>query len=183
MRRRRLANWLNSALDNGARPGSASLPMAASVVGLLLILAACSPSNASQSPPAPAATQSSTVEAAPPPPRLPVTSPAPGSLPTPDARAGAGQGSPANAAAQAAAVDAAVRDAAGRLSLASGAGDLRVQQVEAREWPDSALGCPKPGVMYAQVVTPGFLVIINGAGRELEYHADSRGRIILCSEV
>jgi hypothetical protein len=80
-------------------------------------------------------------------------------------------------------VDAAVRDAAARLSLASGAGDLRVQQVEPREWPDSALGCPRQGVMYSQIVTPGFLVIINGAGRELEYHADSRGRIILCSEV
>jgi hypothetical protein len=80
-------------------------------------------------------------------------------------------------------VEAAMRDAAGRLSLASGAGDLRVQQVVAREWPDSALGCPQQGVMYSQIVTPGFLVIINGAGRELEYHTDARGRIVLCSEV
>jgi hypothetical protein len=34
--------------------------------------------------------------------------------------------------------------------------------------------------MYAQVVTPGFVVVVSGAGKELEYHADSRGRVVLC---
>jgi hypothetical protein len=73
-----------------------------------------------------------------------------------------------------------MRDAAGRLSLAIGAGDLHVQQVEAHEWSDTSLGCPLPGVMYAQVLTPGFLVVVSAAGKELEYHADSRGRVVLC---
>ena len=82
-----------------------------------------------------------------------------------------------------AAVDAALRDAAGRLSLATGAGDIHVQQVEARQWPDSSLGCPRQGVMYSQIVTPGYLVVISAAGKQLEYHADSRGRIVFCQEL
>lgn len=35
---------------------------------------------------------------------------------------------------------------------------LRVQQVQALDWPDSSLGCPQPGMMYLQVITPGFKV-------------------------
>jgi hypothetical protein len=82
-----------------------------------------------------------------------------------------------------AAVDAAMHDAAGRLSLAIGAGDIHVQRVESRQWPDSSLGCPREGVMYSQIVTPGYLIVINAAGKQLEYHADSRGRIIFCQEI
>ncbi|HLZ29728.1 MAG TPA: hypothetical protein VKV73_20605 [Chloroflexota bacterium] len=82
-----------------------------------------------------------------------------------------------------AAVDAALSDAAGRLSLATGAGDMHVQQVEARTWPDASLGCPSQGVMYSQIVTPGYLVVISAAGKQLEYHADSRGRIVFCQEL
>jgi hypothetical protein len=97
----------------------------------------------------------------------PVVSPSPESSSNPEAQS---------------AVDAAMRDAAGRLSLAIGAGDIRVQQVTAREWPDSSLGCPRQGEMYSQIVTPGYLVMISAAGKQLEYHADSRGRIVLCQE-
>jgi hypothetical protein len=79
-------------------------------------------------------------------------------------------------------VDAALRDAADRLGMGIGSGDLRVQQIEAREWPDSSLGCPRQGVMYSQIVTPGYLVVISAPGKLLEYHADSRGRIVFCQE-
>jgi hypothetical protein len=142
-------------------------------IALALALVACSQAGGGQSPtPTVVSPLPATIPPVPALSPLPVASPQPGS-----------SGSAPNADGQSAAVDAAVRDAAGRLSLASGAGDLRVQQVEAREWPDSSLGCPRQGMMYSQVVTPGFLVIVNGAGKELEYHADSRGRIILCSEL
>lgn len=97
----------------------------------------------------------------------PVVSPSPESSSNPEAQS---------------AVDAAMRDAAGRLSLAIGAGDIRVQQVTPREWPDSSLGCPRQGEMYSQIVTPGYLVMISAAGKQLEYHADSRGHIVLCQE-
>ena len=78
------------------------------------------------------------------------------------------------------AVAAAMQDAAAHLGVA--ASDLSVQQVEEREWGDSSLGCPQPGLLYSQVVTPGFLVVINSRGKQLEYHSDTRGRVVLCRE-
>jgi hypothetical protein len=77
-------------------------------------------------------------------------------------------------------VDAALRDAGTQLGIAPT--DLTVETVEAREWSDSSLGCPRQGQMYAQVLTPGFLVVITSSGRRLEYHTDQRGRVVLCSQ-
>jgi hypothetical protein len=59
---------------------------------------------------------------------------------------------------------------------------LRVDQVQAREWPDSSLGCPRPGFLYSQVVTPGYLIVISSGSHQLEYHADDRARVTLCRE-
>jgi hypothetical protein len=78
------------------------------------------------------------------------------------------------------AVAAALQDAAAHLGVA--ATDISVQQVEEREWGDSSLGCPQPGLLYSQVVTPGFLVVITSRGKQLEYHSDTRGRVVLCRE-
>ncbi len=80
----------------------------------------------------------------------------------------------------AAAVDAALADAANHLSVSRDA--LRVDRVEAREWPDSSLGCPQPGQLYSQVVTPGYVVVIAADAHQLEYHTDSRSSATLCSE-
>jgi hypothetical protein len=76
--------------------------------------------------------------------------------------------------------DAALRDAAAHLGVSPG--ELRVDQLEPRQWGDASLGCPRPGILYAQVVTPGFLIVIHGGGKELEYHSDGRGRVVLCQE-
>ena len=78
------------------------------------------------------------------------------------------------------AVAAAVQDAAARLGVA--ANELSVQQVEAREWGDSSLGCPQPGNLYSQIVTPGFVIVLNSRGKQLEYHSDTRARVVLCRE-
>jgi hypothetical protein len=78
------------------------------------------------------------------------------------------------------AVDAALRDAAEHLGASPAS--LQVDQVEARQWGDSSLGCPKPGQMYSQIVTPGYVVVISGSGRQLEYHTDTRGHVVLCQE-
>lgn len=79
-------------------------------------------------------------------------------------------------------VDAALTDAATHLSV--GKDQLRVDQVEPRQWPDSSLGCPQPGQLYSQIVTPGYLIIISSssAGKQLEYHTDARSRVTLCHE-
>ena len=78
------------------------------------------------------------------------------------------------------AVQAALADATAHLGVA--AAELQVAQVEERQWPDSSLGCPRPGMMYSQIVTPGYLVVISGAGKQLEYHTDAGSRVVLCKE-
>jgi hypothetical protein len=75
-------------------------------------------------------------------------------------------------------VSLAVADAAARHGVAADA--VRVVRVEPRQWPDSALGCPKPGMGYAQVITPGYLVELEAGGKILEYHTD-RSRVELCA--
>jgi hypothetical protein len=37
------------------------------------------------------------------------------------------------------------------------------------DWPDSSLGCPEPGMMYAQVITPGYQIGL-AVGDELYYY-------------
>jgi hypothetical protein len=64
----------------------------------------------------------------------------------------------------------AVADAADRAGTASAA--VAVVQVEAREWPDRSLGCPQPGMGYAQSITSGYLIILEVQGRRLRYHTD-----------
>jgi hypothetical protein len=60
--------------------------------------------------------------------------------------------------------------------------DVRVVGTEPHDWSDAGLGCGEPGQMYAQVVTPGYAIIVRAAGRELEYHTDSRGQAVLCAD-
>jgi hypothetical protein len=58
-------------------------------------------------------------------------------------------------------------------------GAVKVVQVEPREWPDRSLGCPRPGMGYAQAITPGFLIVVEVEARRFEYHAD-HAQVVLC---
>lgn len=40
---------------------------------------------------------------------------------------------------------------------------------ESITWSDSSLGCPKPGMMYSQVITPGAKVVVTADGRTWDY--------------
>jgi hypothetical protein len=60
--------------------------------------------------------------------------------------------------------------------------DLMVLRVEPRDWPDTSLGCPQPGEVYAEVITPGFLVEVEHAGERIEYHTDDQGNVIRCPD-
>jgi hypothetical protein len=51
---------------------------------------------------------------------------------------------------------------------------------EAVEWPDASLGCPTPDMMYAQVITPGFKVVLQAEGLVYEYHTDQQRVVVLC---
>lgn len=73
--------------------------------------------------------------------------------------------------------DLAVTDLAQRLGVATTA--ITVRSVESVEWPDASLGCPQPGMMYAQVITPGFRIVLEANGKHYEYHSGT-GSVILC---
>ena len=54
--------------------------------------------------------------------------------------------------------------------------------VEAVEWGDASLGCPEPGIMYAQVITPGHRVVLALDGRQYTYHTAQAGSFVLCEQ-
>ncbi len=68
-------------------------------------------------------------------------------------------------------------DLATRLGVA--AGSIIVKSAEMVEWPDGSLGCPRPGLMYTQMVTPGVLIVLQVNGKDYEYHG-TRVRVSLC---
>ena len=75
-------------------------------------------------------------------------------------------------------VEKAREDLAKRLSIPLSQIDL----VEAADvvWSNASLGCPQPGMMYADVLTPGVLIVLNANGQEYEYHAGKSSDLFLC---
>jgi hypothetical protein len=75
-------------------------------------------------------------------------------------------------------VQAAVASAAAEFGVEAAV--VTVVSQEKTEWPDTSLGCPKEGEMYAAVITPGYRVILDVNGQEHEYHTDEFDRAIRC---
>lgn len=73
---------------------------------------------------------------------------------------------------------AAVADCAARLGVE--AGQVHVVRAVEVTWRDASLGCPQPGRLYAQVITPGVLVELDVAGARYEYHARLGGEPFWC---
>jgi hypothetical protein len=149
---------------------------------MAILLAACGQFRAISTTPAHLPQSTPTAErrpATPTPFISPVTSP---SAPTGSAQGTSPLASPAPSwpAEADAAVRAAVNDLAARLKAAPE--KVQVISVSATDWPDTSLGCPKPGMFYAQVIVEGYKIVL-AAGRELvEYHSDKRGRVVTCSK-
>jgi len=55
---------------------------------------------------------------------------------------------------------------------------VEVVSVEAVEWPDSCLGVVIPDTMCAEVITPGYRILLQTEGRDYELHTDESGRNI-----
>ena len=54
---------------------------------------------------------------------------------------------------------------------------------EAVDWNDAGLGCPKPGVMYDQAITPGFRLVFDHEGTRYESHTNlDATAAVLCEE-
>jgi hypothetical protein len=50
--------------------------------------------------------------------------------------------------------------------------EIKLIKEEAVDWPDTSLGYPEEGMMYAQVITPGFRIILKAQDKLYEYHSD-----------
>ena len=67
---------------------------------------------------------------------------------------------------------------AGELSCQPGA--INIVGVEPMEWSDSSLGCPQPGMMYMQVITPGYRITLEHDGQQYVVHTDQGQRAVHC---
>jgi len=59
-------------------------------------------------------------------------------------------------------------------------GDILLVSMVSVDWPDASLGCPEEGMFYAQVITPGHLIVLEVEGEFYNYHTDGR-RVVFCS--
>ena len=66
-------------------------------------------------------------------------------------------------------------------NAALSADEVQVLQATAQQWRDAGLGCPRPGMMYAQVITPGYLIKVKAGGKVYEYHTDTNRAVVLCA--
>jgi hypothetical protein len=60
--------------------------------------------------------------------------------------------------------------------------DLSAWRWSQMDYPDSSLGCPKPGLVYLQMITPGYRFIFEYNGATFDYRASvGGGSVFLCS--
>lgn len=58
---------------------------------------------------------------------------------------------------------------------------FEVLRCYAVNWPDASLGCPQPDLMYAQVITPGFQILLEAGGKRYVVHTDTNQNAVVCS--
>jgi hypothetical protein len=57
---------------------------------------------------------------------------------------------------------------------------LAVVSARAMTWPSGALGCPKPGMAYTQMVTDGYQVVVKAGGKTYDYRYGMTATPRLC---
>ena len=65
-------------------------------------------------------------------------------------------------------------------ALGVSADQITLVSVQETSWPDASLGCPKIGVFYIQVVTPGYIIQLTANGKNYTYHTDAKERVVRC---
>ncbi|HEY9207338.1 MAG TPA: hypothetical protein VIO58_15615 [Candidatus Methanoperedens sp.] len=61
-------------------------------------------------------------------------------------------------------------DLAERLNISIS--EIQLVKQQSVDWPDTSLSYPEEGKMYAQVITPGFRIILEAEGKLYEYRSD-----------
>ena len=59
---------------------------------------------------------------------------------------------------------------------------ITLLEVKPVMWRDAGLGCPKPGIDYIQVETPGYSIVLETGGQKYYYHTDEVNRVIPCNK-
>lgn len=80
-----------------------------------------------------------------------------------------------------AAQNAAVSELAKNLGLDPS--QIKIVSTEAVEWPDSCLGVSVAGIMCSQVITPGYRVVLEANGKQVEYHTNQAGTSVVPATV
>lgn len=63
--------------------------------------------------------------------------------------------------------------------LAIGKDNIRLVKVMNKEFTDTSLGCPATGKIYAQVITPGYQIVLEASGESYIYNA-GLNIVIMC---
>jgi hypothetical protein len=58
--------------------------------------------------------------------------------------------------------------------------ELRIASVDTVTWPDSSLGCPRPGTQAMQVLTRGQRLRVIAGSTPYDFHLGPRGAWVLC---
>jgi hypothetical protein len=58
--------------------------------------------------------------------------------------------------------------------------EISVIQAQAVVWGDGSLGCPQPGMEYAQSLVNGYWVVLEVEGKPYDYRATSKANFFLC---
>ena len=75
-------------------------------------------------------------------------------------------------------INQAMADLAGRLGV--DVNEIILLEMTSVVWPDGSLGCPREGMVYAQVLTPGYLIRLQSGDQIFEYHASRGTTVIFC---
>lgn len=57
---------------------------------------------------------------------------------------------------------------------------IEVVSVEEVDWPDASIGCPQPGMAYAQVIVNGTRIVLRVDDHEYEYHQGGARELFFC---
>ena len=72
-------------------------------------------------------------------------------------------------------------DLAQRLSVS--AEQINVVESVEVEWSDSSLDCPQPDMLYTQVITPGYRILLEVNGQTYEYHSNRDTHFVYCENL
>lgn len=75
-------------------------------------------------------------------------------------------------------LDAIIADAVARTGY--GVDEFSVIGDQAVVWPDGALGCPEPGMVYTQALVEGYHVVLEARGERFDYRVGHRDQFRLC---